>query len=145
MKTKQRYAQRKRAAKTNRLVVLIAEDEEPIAQVLACVIEEAGYMPMLALDGRRALELAWRVFPAMAFIDFQMPQMDGGELIAALRDYAIENHLPLPPVVLMSALRHRMLAAAGADAFLPKPFDVVTVEDLLVRFLPVKVTQIAQR
>ncbi|MDB5056555.1 MAG: hypothetical protein JWO59_27, partial [Chloroflexi bacterium] len=38
--------------------VLIAEDEEPLAETIFYVVEEAGYTPLVALHGRQALELA---------------------------------------------------------------------------------------
>ena len=42
---------------TPQVLVLIADDEEPIAEVVATVVEDAGYTPLLAGHGREALEL----------------------------------------------------------------------------------------
>ncbi|MEO7003693.1 MAG: hypothetical protein ABI068_17835, partial [Ktedonobacterales bacterium] len=39
-------------------VVLIVEDEEPISEAIAYVVEEAGYLPLRAPHGKKALELA---------------------------------------------------------------------------------------
>ena len=116
-------------------VVLIAEDEGPIAAILATVVAEAGYSPHVARHGRQALEMAREQWPALVITDLMMPYLNGAELIAALRgDAAREGH-PAVPVILLTAGSMKVGRAAGADVVLPKPFDLVQVEALLDRFL----------
>jgi hypothetical protein len=55
-------------------------------------------------------------------------------LIAALHASAAPGQV-IPPIVIMSAAAARYLATTGADAVLPKPFDLADVETLLKRFL----------
>ena len=74
-------------------LVLIAEDEEPIAEVVATVVEDAGYTPLLAAHGREALELARAKQPALLITDLMMPYLSGAELIAALRSDAAAGPL----------------------------------------------------
>ena len=62
---------------TARGLVLIAEDEEPIAEVVATVVEDAGYTPRLAAHGREALELARAEQPALLITDLMMPHLSG--------------------------------------------------------------------
>lgn len=117
-------------------VVLIAEDEEPIAQALAMIIEDFGYAVVVATNGKEALELARVHHPALIITDLMMPLMSGADLIAALRaDAARDNH-HAPPVVLMSAAGGRYMAPVGADDTLPKPFDMRQIEAILARYLP---------
>lgn len=116
-------------------VVLIAEDEEPIAQALSMIIEDYGYSALIAINGRQALELARAHHPALVITDLMMPLMSGAELIAALREDARrDDHAP-PPMVLMSAAGRNYTAPAGADEVLAKPFDIRQIESLLDRFL----------
>lgn len=116
-------------------LVLIAEDEEPIAEALAFLVEDCGYTPLLASNGRQALELARARHPALVITDLMMPYLDGDELIRALRaDAAVDQHAP-PATILLSAAGLRRMKAAGADAILPKPFDLGELEKLLRRFL----------
>lgn len=114
--------------------VLIVEDEEPIAQALAFIIEDAGYRPVMAIHGKAALAVLQTCEVRLIITDLMMPQMDGAQLIAALHAAAVPGQV-LPPMVLMSAAGSRYLAATGADAVLPKPFDIADVEALLERFL----------
>jgi DNA-binding response OmpR family regulator len=113
-------------------VVLIAEDEEPIAQALAYLVEDAGYMPVVAVHGRAALEMALAQRPDLIITDLMMPQMSGKEFISALRA-ALDT--ATPPIILMTAAGRRYTDAAGANALLSKPFDLSDVETLLERYL----------
>jgi DNA-binding response OmpR family regulator len=113
-------------------MVLIVEDEEPIADALVYLVEDAGHTAVLALNGKAALELALARRPDVIFTDLMMPQMGGAELIQALR--AVWNSAT-PPIVHMTAAGRRYMDEAGADVVLPKPFDIEDIEALLGRFL----------
>lgn len=116
-------------------LVLIAEDEQPIADALAMIVADAGYTPLLASQGKRALELTRERHPALILTDLMMPLLDGAQLIAAIRaDAELDNHRP-PPIVLMTAGGVRRALEVNADALLKKPFAIAEVEALLLRFL----------
>jgi two-component system, OmpR family, response regulator VicR len=116
-------------------IVLIAEDEEPIAQAIAYIVEDLGYTAAIAIHGKQALELARASHPALIITDLMMPQMNGAELIRAIREDAASRHIAPPPIILMSAAGKQYVESVSADAFLPKPFDVTQVEALLARYL----------
>lgn len=118
-----------------RRVVLIADDEEPIAQALSMIVEDYGYQAIVATNGKRALELAGSHHPALVMTDLMMPLMSGVELITTLRADATQDGLVAPPMVLMTAAGKAHAAPAGADAVLAKPFDIRQIEALLDAFL----------
>ncbi|HEX6799730.1 MAG TPA: response regulator [Ktedonobacterales bacterium] len=116
-------------------VVLIAEDERPIAEALAMIVTDAGYLPVLASHGKRALELARERPPAMVITDLMMPHMDGLALMRALRQEAeLAGHRP-PVIVLTTAAPFPRAEWSLADAYLRKPFNIDEVEALLHRYL----------
>jgi CheY-like chemotaxis protein len=119
---------------THHTVVLIVEDEQPIAEALAMIVADAGYVPLLAPHGDDGLALARAIRPALIFTDLMMPRMKGDQLIAALHESAALTRHTAPPIILMTAVSGRL--TYGADALLRKPFDIRTVEALLHRFLP---------
>ena len=113
------------------ILILIAEDEPPIAALVAEVVRDVGATPLLASDGRQALALAQAQRPALLVTDLMMPHLSGAELIAALQ---AEGPRPIP-AILMTAAGVLAARGAGADAVLPKPFDLDALEALLRRFL----------
>lgn len=115
--------------------VLIVEDEEPIAEALAMIVEDAGYATVVAAHGKAALERARIERPSLVFTDLMMPHMNGQDLIVALREIAAAQGYAPPPVVVMTAASSLRAQAVGADALLRKPFNLSEVEALLLRFL----------
>ncbi len=116
----------------DRPLVLIVEDEEPIAAALAYIVEDAGYGAMVAPHGKAGLALALQHRPALILSDLMMPQMSGPEFIRALH---AELNSSTPPIVLMTAADVHFARDAGADSVLEKPFEIATVEALLHQFL----------
>ena len=65
-------------------LILVADDESHIVQVLALKFRNAGHDVMEASDGEEALELVRRHRPDVVVTDMQMPFMNGIELARAL-------------------------------------------------------------
>ncbi len=116
-------------------LVLIVEDEAPIAEALADIVRDAGYTALVAGHGREGLALARLHHPALVITDLMMPYLDGVGLIAALRRLADEDGQPRVPVILMTAAGRGRARDVPADAVLNKPFDLTELEQLLHRFL----------
>lgn len=116
-------------------LVLIVEDEYPIAETLGDIVTEAGCRAVLASDGRRALLLSGEEWPALVITDYMMPYMNGAQLMLALRAEAQSSGRLAPPVVIISAAGSLVVGETGADAIIRKPFDIVQIEALLRRFL----------
>jgi DNA-binding response OmpR family regulator len=117
------------------MLVLIAEDEEPLAETISYVVREAGYSPLVALHGRQALELARTRRPAMLITDLMLPYLSGAALIAALRADALVTGEAPPVTILISAASRVGAIAAGANVVLRKPFHLEDLEAILRRFL----------
>jgi CheY-like chemotaxis protein len=116
-------------------LVLIAEDEEPLAETVAFIVREAGYTPLIALHGRQALELARTRHPALLIVDLMLPYLDGAAVIAAVREDAKGTGAIGPAIILMTGASPDRARAAGADVVLRKPFHLADLEQLLRRFL----------
>ncbi len=115
-------------------VVLIVDDDEPIAQYVADVVAQAGYHPVIAMNGQEAIGLVRAHSPALVITDLMMPYLSVAELIAALRAEAVKNGARIP-VILITAVGLPVARAAGADAILRKPFRLEYLLALLHRFL----------
>jgi DNA-binding response OmpR family regulator len=106
-----------RTAKT----ILICEDDENLRQLIRVVIG-AGYRIVEAGDGYEALALAREHRPDLIILDLMLPRLSGIDVLQALREELAPDGAH---VVVMSAWPYADEAAlkAGADAFLPKPFE----------------------
>ena len=117
------------------VIVLIAEDEETIAETLAMIVEDAGYAPLVAHNGREALVLARERHPKLILTDLMMPYLSGADLIAAVRRHAASEGYISPPIVLVTAAGRMRAEQAGADVIIAKPFDVAKIEAVLQRLI----------
>jgi two-component system, sensor histidine kinase and response regulator len=113
------------------VVILIADDDTAIAETLALVVEEHGYIALVAHNGLEALELARENRPELVVTDLMMPKMDGAELAATLRADARHEGKRPPRILLVSAAGQNAITRVEADAVLHKPFDLLEVESML--------------
>ena len=109
--------------------VLVVDDEPQVVWMLRFTLEAEGYRTFSARDGRAALDEIRQHRPNVMLLDIMMPIMDGWTVLEELRALPDKER---PRVVVVSArasLRDRAKAIElGADAFVPKPFNV---DDLL--------------
>jgi len=111
--------------------VLIAENDEMVADLIALVVEQAGATPLVTYDGRQALTLVRERRPALLITESILPELDGAGLIAALR----REYATALPTILVTSSPKIYSEAPGASAVLSKPFHIATLEVLLARFL----------
>src|SRR5690606_29997451 len=119
-------------------VVLVAEDEEGVRAMLGIALRAAGFDSILCADGEDALgRLEDGLLPDLVLMDVRMPRMGGVELARRIRE---DRRWDLIPLVAMSAysddLQEHEIKAAGADAFLPKPFTIADLRSMLWSLLP---------
>ena len=104
-------------------LVLVVDDERGTVALMREMLEYAGFRVEHAHDGLEALARARELRPALLLSDVMMPGLDGRDLCRELR---ADPDLKAMVVVLHSSMDERDVAwrAAGADAFLQKPFRV---------------------
>jgi signal transduction histidine kinase/CheY-like chemotaxis protein len=99
--------------------VLVVDDDEPIARMLAEFLAESGFVADWAGGGFSALEKIQQDPPDLIVLDLRMPDLDGRGLLKAIRSLGLS-----PRVVLLSADREVATAARelATEAFVEKPF-----------------------
>lgn len=109
---------------TNALI-LVAEDEPEIADVIVAYLDREGFRTVRAGDGRTALDLHLALRPDLVMLDVQMPRVDGWEVLAELRRRGNT------PVIMLTALDQDIdklqALRIGADDYVVKPFNAVEV------------------
>ena len=104
--------------------VLIAEDEESIVASLEFLMRKAGFETRVARDGAAALECVADFAPDLVLLDIMLPGRSGYDICARIRENPVLNGTR----VLMLTARgssgdEARGMAAGADAYLTKPFS----------------------
>ena len=121
-----------------RLRVLVAEDNAVNQQVAAGMLERVGHQATVAANGREALAFLEREAFDLVLMDVQMPELDGLETTAAIRERerATGGHLPIVAVTAhaMKGDAERCLAA-GMDAYVAKPLQPGELQAAIARVL----------
>ena len=123
-------------------LILVAEDNPTNQIVIQRQLARLGYASDLVEHGRDALELFAGTAYGLVITDVHMPEMDGLELTAALRDLErAEGRRRVPVIALtanvLSGEAERCLAA-GMDDHLGKPTSLAELREALARWLPRK-------
>lgn len=109
---------------SHRPLVLVADDDPDILNLVTLRLERDGYEVVGATDGARALEQAFERPPDLVLIDVSMPKLDGYEVAQRLRSH---NATETIPIILLTARAQDSDVArgveAGADDYVKKPFS----------------------
>ena len=105
--------------------IVIAEDDDAIAHLVAAALGDAGFLCLRAHDGDEAIALARREAPDLLILDVMMPHTDGLEVAKRLKADVIASRIPILMLTSLSAVDDRVKGLeAGADDYLAKPFDL---------------------
>ena len=112
--------------------ILIVEDDDAIRNNVTRLLKLEGYDIVSAINGALGLERARQVRPDVVISDVSMPEMNGFELLEAIR---ADKDLAATSVMLLTALDDRASMrrgmTAGADDYLAKPFTRIELMEAL--------------
>lgn len=109
--------------------VLVVDDEDYVADMIASALEIEGYRTFVSYNGRDGLIQARELRVDLVIIDIMLPYINGIELVAQLRTM---DHLRTVPIVLISA-GARPRQSQPHTTFVPKPFDMNDMLQLVER------------
>lgn len=123
--------------------VLLAEDNPVNQRLMLRVLEKHGHTVVVVANGRQALDtLSGEQFD-IVLMDVQMPEVDGLDASRMIRSRERTSGRHVPIVALtacaMNGDRERCLAA-GMDDYLSKPISIVSMLEILERYVPADVT-----
>jgi two-component system KDP operon response regulator KdpE len=105
---------------SDRLRILVCDDEPQILRALRVILREAGFEVVPATNAQEALDSAAVQSPSAAIVDLVLPDGDGIEVCRALREWSDM------PIVVLSAIGEEAEKVralnAGADDYVTKPF-----------------------
>jgi chemosensory pili system protein ChpA (sensor histidine kinase/response regulator) len=117
--------------------VLFIEDTSDQRDLVAMFLEMNGYHVEVANNGIEGLEQARRLQPDLILLDLGMPKMDGYQVMERLRTDEALKDIPIVVISAWTAAKHRERAeAAGAAAFIAKPFELTHVLTTVQKYMP---------
>ena len=116
--------------------ILVVDDQESITQFLHDALKESFKEILTAKDGVEAMKVLQNNRPDAVISDVMMPRMDGYELCRRIKSDLNISHIP---VLLLTAKtdEHSIQVGykTGADAYLPKPFDLEVLKQIVLNQL----------
>ena len=105
--------------------ILIIEDEEAIAELIAESLKRQGYQVLMAYDGDQGLDLAFETLPDLLILDLMLPKLDGWEICRRLKE---ERNTRDILILMLTARRDERDVIEGlelgADDYVSKPFSL---------------------
>ena len=105
-------------------VLLIADDDEDILNLVQLRLSRSGFDVVVARDGEEALRLARERCPDLAVLDWMMPKLNGIDVLRGMRSGGETAQIPV--ILLTARVSEADVAeglAAGADGYITKPFS----------------------
>ncbi len=129
----------KAASTSSAFRILLVEDDERNSIVALRFLEHCGYTADLATSGLEAIDAVRTRQYDLIFMDIQMPDMDGFETVARIRDLELEGERPRQTVVALTAYafsnHETECIARGMDDYLSKPMRLNTFRAMLEKHL----------
>jgi len=119
--------------------ILIIDDVEENADIVRMKLKHEGFETLVAADGETGVDLARREKPDLILCDIMLPNMDGWEVLKALRRDAATSTIPVIFMTAYASLQYsgerRRAQEEGAVDFLKKPFDLAEMSELVRKHL----------
>ncbi len=105
-------------------LILVADDEAPVRNLVCELLAEAGFRTVAVSDGDQVADQAIKHQPALIILEVMMPNMDGYTTLTRLRGHPLTKDIPVIVLTGQAEPVYRTLSAGvGAVAHLTKPFS----------------------
>jgi DNA-binding response OmpR family regulator len=112
--------------------ILVVDDDRDSAETLAVLLRVEGYRAETAYDGIEALRVAESCQPQLVLLDISMPEIDGFDVAAKLRERTWARNLRVVAITGWNRVDDRERARmAGFDEYLVKPLDLERLKAVL--------------
>ena len=118
--------------------IVMVEDDEDIADLVAFSLERQGWRVSLAHEGKAGLELIRKELPDLAILDMMLPGMEGMDIFRELKGSATTEKIPVLFLTARAQLEDRLTGLQlGADDYMTKPFSpkelTLRIQNILAR------------
>ncbi len=113
--------------------VLLVEDDTAVRDLMVLALEDADHIAWSVSDGREALPAALAGRPDVIVLDYLLPYLHGGEILAQLTSHAEVAQIPVVLCTALSPCELDLDTLPARVTPLFKPFDLDTFLDLVAR------------
>lgn len=126
--------------KSQKIKILIVDDDPYIRQLVSVNVETAGYETASVGGGKEALDIINKNPPDLMILDVMMPEMDGWEICKIVRDNPKFENLKIVMLTAKDAQRDKMIGKhiLNADEYITKPFEIDDLLSALTKLLEKK-------
>jgi CheY-like chemotaxis protein len=118
---KEQMQQSEMSFKGTNATILVVDDDDSIRSLLRQELGDAGYVVREATNGKEALELVREVKPDLVILDIMMPEMNGFDVAAILKNDPQTMDIP---IIVLSIVQDKARGMrVGVDRYLTKPID----------------------
>jgi two-component system cell cycle response regulator DivK len=117
--------------------ILIVDDDEKNRKLLKYILNNSGYNTLEVADGESALAEVRKSLPALIFMDYRLPGIDG---IAASKLLKAEENTAKIPIIMVTASamggdKERILKESGCEAYVSKPINIHEILEIVKKYI----------
>lgn len=112
-------------------LVLLVEDELGLSKLMVMILEDEGYRVATASNGAQGLRMLEQERPALIITDYMMPELDGAEMVRAIRRNPAYDGVPI--LMMSAALTQQIPGRDLVNEFLPKGTGLAPLIDAVRR------------
>jgi DNA-binding response OmpR family regulator len=119
---------------TQKKIVLVADDDNDLLQLVKIQLQRAGFDVQISLNGNGIMKMAVDGHPDVILLDIAMDGISGGDICKKLKTY---DKTAAIPVIMISANDNieYIANACGANDYVRKPFNVQAIKEKISRFV----------
>lgn len=111
------------------------DDDIPLLENTAYMVETLGYEVVTAKDGLEAIEVFKSVNPALTFMDVKMPKMDGFDAFFKIKEYNKDAKIVLITAYHVDEKKYLKAQSMSLLETIEKPYDIETLEGVIKKYL----------
>ena len=124
------------ATNIKKKIVLVADDDNDLLQLVKMQLQQAGFAVQLALNGQGIVKMAVEGHPDVILLDIAMDGISGGDICKKLKTY---DKTAAIPIIMISANDNieAIASTCGANDYVRKPFNLQTIREKISQFVAV--------
>ncbi len=115
--------------------ILIVDDDLPLLENTAYMIETLGYEVVTATNGQEAIEKYKDTRPSLTFMDVKMPKMDGYDAFFKIKEFDSEAKVVLITAYALDEKKHLKAQSMSLLETIEKPYDIEKLEDTIKMYI----------